>query len=329
MDILRVDPADQTQVRACHEIEVAAHEADCPEMPHMSFPVFAAMITSGWIGDPREMWLAADGSGYCGLELPERENRHLAMLDLTVRPDLRRRGAGTALFNFITKRAVELGRSALSTEAWEGSGGMEFARYVRFKPGIAEVRRVLRVGAPGAGGSAPAVATPGYSMVSWTGATPGAKLEQVAAVMAMLEDAPRDASMEAERWDSERVRLTDRRAAAQRLRYYSVAAVKGEWRGTGRWEGGGELAALSQLGVDPERPNWGWQELTAVARAHRGHRLGMAVKVAMLDLLSRAEPQLEWILTWNAEENSHMIAINEALGFKVLGEPRRSWEREI
>ena len=31
---------------------------------------------------------------------------------------------------------------------------------------------------------------------------------------------------------------------------------------------------------------------TAVVRAHRGHRLGLLVKTAMLDLLAAAEPQL-------------------------------------
>ena len=165
----------------------------------------------------------------------------------------------------------------------------------------------------------PTVATPGYPLVTWTGATPEEYLEQVAAVVAMIEDAPRDASWDAELWDGERVRRTDRRVTAQGLRPYSVAFLAED----------GEMAAISQLAVDPEQPDWGWQELTAVARPHRGHRLGMAVKVAMLQWLATTEPQLERILTWNAEENKHMIAINEELGFEVLSPASRSWEREL
>lgn len=314
MKMERVEPGDQARIRACHEIHVAANDVDSPEMPPMSLPMFAVLIGSGWVGDPRETWLAADGSGYCCLELPEQENRHLAMLELTVRPDRRRRGFGTALFNFVTERVGQLGRSTISTSAWAGSGGEDFARYVKFKPGITEVRRVLRVGAVPA-----AVPTPGYSVATWTGATPPEWLEQVAAVVAMIGDAPRDASWEAERWDPERVRRTDQRIAAQGLRPYSVAFLAGN----------GEMAAITQLAVDPERPDWGWQELTAVARPHRGHRLGMAAKVEMLALLAKAEPQLERILTWNAEENKHMVAINEELGFEVLPPLSRSWELEL
>ena len=46
----------------------------------------------------------------------------------------------------------------------------------------------------------------------------------------------------------------------------------------------------------------------------------------MLDLLARAEPRVTHILTGNAETNRHMIAINETLGYHVIGKPERSWE---
>jgi hypothetical protein len=55
-----------------------------------------------------------------------------------------------------------------------------------------------------------------------------------------------------------------------------------------------------------------------VAQRHRGHRLGLLVKVAMLDLLGRHEPLLERIFTGNADSNRHMLAINDELGFTVL-----------
>jgi hypothetical protein len=65
-------------------------------------------------------------------------------------------------------------------------------------------------------------------------------------------------------------------------------------------------------------PEWGFQELTAVARPHRGHRLGLRLKLAMLDRLALQEPQLTRIMTGNTAGNDHMIAINEQLGFRVL-----------
>ena len=33
----------------------------------------------------------------------------------------------------------------------------------------------------------------------------------------------------------------------------------------------------------------------------------------------RTEPQIETIDTWNAESNDHMIGVNEALGYRVMG----------
>ena len=71
-----------------------------------------------------------------------------------------------------------------------------------------------------------------------------------------------------------------------------------------------------QLGVDPMQPDWGFQEMTAVTRAHRGHRLGLLIKVAMLDLLAAGSRSWSTSLTGNADANSHMIAINANLGFR-------------
>ena len=94
-------------------------------------------------------------------------------------------------------------------------------------------------------------------------------------------------------------------------RGYSIAAVH---------DATGEMAALTQLFVDPADPDWGHQGLTGVTRPHRGHRLGLLTKAAMLEWMAVAEPQLEHIETNNASVNSYMISVNEALGFE-LSEP--------
>jgi hypothetical protein len=56
-----------------------------------------------------------------------------------------------------------------------------------------------------------------------------------------------------------------------------------------------------------------------VTREHRGHRLGALLKLEMLRWLAEAQPQLESIDTWNAESNDHMIEVNRALGYEVVG----------
>jgi hypothetical protein len=83
------------------------------------------------------------------------------------------------------------------------------------------------------------------------------------------------------------------------------------------------------VAVDPADPGWGHQEITAVTGKHRGHRLGLLIKIAMLELLATAEPQLEKIDTWNAQDNRHMIAVNETLGYTILGQPVTRWRIDV
>jgi GNAT superfamily N-acetyltransferase len=316
MDVTRVDSADSGAVRACYEVALAAWRADDPDgPPAMPLRGFTALLDSGWIGDPRQAWMAADGSGYYQLELPERDNRHMARLELVVHPGMRRQGRGTALLEDAMTRTRQAGRTLITTDAWVGSAGESFARDAGFKAGLIDIRRVLRVGA------APApVPTAGYTLVEWGGQTPPELAGQVAAVIAMIADAPSDPSWEPEQWDADRVRITEERIARQGLRQHTVAA---------RHDATGELAAITNLALYPEIPDWGFQELTAVTRAHRGHRLGLAVKSAMLRRLAAREPRLERIVTWNAEDNKHMIAINEELGFVPLGRPGRWLESVV
>ena len=147
MHIKRVERGDGDSIRTCHEILMAAREVDNPDEPAISLPMFEATVSSGWSAEPRETWLASDGAGFVQLEVPERDNRHLARLDLIVRPQRRREGAGTALLEHATRRARAVDRKLLTAGAWVGSAGEEFARSAGFSPGITGVQRVLEVGA--------------------------------------------------------------------------------------------------------------------------------------------------------------------------------------
>lgn len=78
----------------------------------------------------------------------------------------------------------------------------------------------------------------------------------------------------------------------------------------------GTVVAYSMIvqGATPIAYQWG----TLVHRDHRGHRLGLAVKVANHRLLQRERPEARLASTWNAEVNDHMIAVNERLGFRPV-----------
>ena len=128
-------------------------------------------------------------------------------------------------------------------------------------------------------------AADGYSLVRWDGRAPDEYLGRYAEVENAMADAPHDAGEEPEVWDADRVReqIDDLRERRGR-RVYTLAALH---------DASGEMAAVTAVETDPDNPEWGHQQLTAVIRQHRGHRLGLLVKTAMLDWLAEAEPQLE------------------------------------
>jgi len=331
MRIERLDLADTDTIRACFELFLAAQHVDEPDGPWFTERPFRGWLSVGWGGDPREVWLAegqAEGSvaGWYRLELPSLENLDQANLDLVVHPAERRRGVGLALLTHATARAAEHGRSMINGAARYGSDGEAFARSTGAEPGLVDVQRVMDVRTAGADqlerlreAAGPKAA--GYWLVSWTGLVPEEFIEQAAALYAALNDAPHDPQTAPAVWDAQRVRerVNDLRPAYG-VQTYAVAA---------RHEATGELAALTEMAVDPADPGWAHQMLTGVTSKHRGHRLGLLVKIAMLELLRAAEPRLERIDTWNAESNGYMIAVNEALGYTVQGRPASWWKLDV
>jgi GNAT superfamily N-acetyltransferase len=325
MGIERFGAGDGKRVDACYEIFRATREADDPDAPLMPPRVFLGWLQVGFMGDPRETWLLEDAAGIGGwylLELPGRDNGHLGLLDLSVRPQRQRHGLGTALLRHAAGRAVAGGRQLLAGVAWADSPGEAFARASGATWGLNEIRRAMDTDAlpperrAGLRDAAQA-ASAGYSLISWAGPTPEQHLDRVAVLNRAGDDAPHDPSRQELMWDAARVRATDQRARVHGMLPYTVMACH---------DATGEPAGLTMVEVGPELPEWGFQALTAVAREHRGHRLGLRLKLAMLDLLGRQEPQVKHIMTSNAETNGHMIGINETLGYYVIGKAERSWE---
>ena len=321
MHIEQVDLTDTGKIRECFEVYNAAQRVDEPEGPWFTEQPFGGWITVGWDGNPREVWLAVDqqgsAAGWYRLHLPSRENLDQAGLDLVVHPAERQRGAGLALLRHAAGRATARGRAVFNGGTRNGSAGEAFARSVGAKPGLVEVQRVLDLGQLEKGKLArlrrpTELAAAGYVLESWVGPIPEEFLEDVAALYDAMGDAPRDPEIAHEEWDAQRVRESINLRQHYGLRDYTLVA---------RHDDTGELAALSEMAVDPADPGWGFQMNTVVLRKHRGHRLGLLVKLAMMELLATTEPQLERISTWNAETNEHMIAVNEAIGYTVWGQP--------
>ena len=146
----RFDPASDTvAVRACHEVYLDAAHADGMRRPAMSPRAFRAWLRYGWTEDPSEAWLAGTDEGeVCGwylLSLPERENRHLADLNLVVAPPRRRAGLGKALLGHAAGRARQAGRTLLTGRTEESSAGAAFARSLGARHTLTGIFSVLRL----------------------------------------------------------------------------------------------------------------------------------------------------------------------------------------
>lgn len=321
MRIERFDPlADEGRLAACHRLWQAAQRHDDPAGPPMSLAGFTGWWGTG-SGEPREVWLAAGDTGPAGcylIEYPERENTDLGRVVLVVAPEARRRGLATALLAHCCEQARQAGRSRVMAETLLDTPGDEFGRAAGASPGLTEVRRILPVddALPARLARLRAEAEPaaaGYELLTWAGPTPAEHLDQVAQVNEAMNDAPREDEVDPEHWDAGRVRQGEERLARHGARLYSAAA---------RHIATGEFAALTQLLTDPCEPAWGYQMITAVTGPHRGHRLGLLVKAATHQWLIEAEPAVRQVTTWNSETNRHMIAINEALGYRPSGRVR-------
>jgi GNAT superfamily N-acetyltransferase len=331
MRIEQADLADADTIRACFQVFLAAQQVDEPDGPWFTERPFGAWLRVGWGGGPREVWVVPgpdEGSvaGWYQLGLPDLENLDQANLTLVVHPARRRHGLGRAMLEHAAARAAEHGRSVLNGGTRHGTGGVAFARAMGAEPGLVDVQRVMDVRAVGDDRLArlretAEQAAAGYSLVSWTGLVPEEFLEQAAVLFAALNDAPHDPHIAPAVWNAQRVR---ERVNSLRphygLRVYAVAA---------RHDATSELAALTEVAVDPADPGWGHQMITGVSRVHRGHRLGLLVKTAMVEWLKAAEPTVERIQTWNAESNRYMIAVNETLGYTILGQPANEWRLEV
>lgn len=150
----------------------------------------------------------------------------------------------------------------------------------------------------------------GYNMMSFAGPWPAAFMDDRCELgRRMSIDVPKgDYELDEEIWDEQRVRRIEATLAAQNRVRVATAAQD---------TASGRLVGFTEVAVPLGAPESVWQLDTLVRREHRGHGLGVALKLANTLALTAAYPKARAISTWNATENAHMIAINEQMGFEV------------
>ncbi|MBZ5738884.1 GNAT family N-acetyltransferase [Nocardioides mangrovi] len=311
MQLIPVDPADADAVRRLVAVTNAARSVDSPWLHELTEHECVGELRWGWDGDPDEAFLVTvDGTDVAAAryETSSYDNEHLAWFEIEVDPAQRRRGHGSAVLDRLVERAVDEGRTTLGLAGWDAAAAAGFAAAHGFEPKLVEVHRRQYVeGPPDLAVPAP----PAYELVRWPTPTPAEDLPALAELTAAINDAPTDdLDIEDEVFPPERIAAYERSWAERGHRMYRVVA---------RHRATGALAGQSVVCVDGERPHLAEQHDTSVAHAHRGHRLGVLLKLEVLRWLAEAEPQVREIDTWNAESNDHMVGVNEELGYRVMG----------
>ena len=246
---------------------------------------------TGWAagrGDQDEvMWSATvDGEvvGMAALEMPRFDNQHIAVSTLFVHPDHRRRGIGTALLTGRRRPRPRRrthgadGRAVLPRRrARRGRGVLDQAR--GFELGIAEMSRVcdlVRVRARAGRPSRPRPRPTTPTTASRPGRTgsPGRSSRGTARwARRSTSQAPLgELDLEDEVWSPERVAERDERFVATGRRQFGVLAYAAD----------GTCVGTTELFVNAVASWRALQGGTLVIPGHRGHRLGLSLKLANL-----------------------------------------------
>ena len=269
-------------------------------------------------GEHTEMYVGRVGGETVGIlhfHYPTLDNLEITGVEVVVHPDRRRQGHGRVLTEFAIARTRELGRSRIFAEAafWPDRPPLAqglFDRY-GFSIKLEDVRRMLdlHVHPP-----QPRCPVPdGYRIVQWLDRCPDELVDGCAYLMGrMTIDSPMgEMDYEQEKWDAARYRDKEESAMSRnRLRVASAAVHES-----------GQVAGISDIGVNRKVPEIAYQWDTIVDPDHRGHGLGLVLKTWNHALLAESVDGIHYLNTWNAASNSFMIRVNELMGY----EPIESW----
>ncbi|WP_151081997.1 GNAT family N-acetyltransferase [Nocardioides cynanchi] len=315
-----VDPLDDADMDAFQEVYAAAERAEDPDTPLYSREDAVAMLSSRDGGYRWDGFGAFLGDTMVGESLVTGDSRadvRTARLWIWVDPHHARRGVGTQLVAHGEQQLRSWGRAVCQAQTRIGADrsgpNRRFAERLGYTLVNTEVERRLALPAdPTLLERLAADAAPhhtAYDVRVVVGPVPPDLAPSYVALKNRLSlEAPSgELDVEAGQDTVAELAAQDRDLRASGRTRVGAYALDGSGEVVGY-----AVAAASADGAD-HVDQWG----TLVHPAHRGHRLGMAVKCAQLRAIGERFPTKRLITTTNAETNRQMVAINEALGFEV------------
>lgn len=280
--------------------------------------------------------LAGEVVGQALFERSQDRNDPVGWIYGGVRGAARNQGVGTALFDQVEREAITTGCDTLQSFVLHGEAagetllaragvgtvpqadaGVRFMRRRGYDLEQVEHWNLLdlpfdRQALAALYAEAVAFAGEEYRVHTWAGSSPEMWMESLVSLANGMErDVPRgELVVSTPGWTAERYRQEEAREAEGGRRALTAAV---EHVPSGRLVGQTHLSLPS----DVARPVQ--QTVTVVLDEHRGHRLGLLLKIANLLQLAVESPEATLVVTTNAAENRHMLAINERLGFRSVG----------
>jgi ADP-ribose pyrophosphatase YjhB (NUDIX family)/GNAT superfamily N-acetyltransferase len=247
------------------------------------------------------------------------DNLDTVEVEIDVPPQHRRRGIGTALWQWAVTRAAQLGRTIVQTELAVGSEpspGAEFAARLGFS--LEHVEEHLVVPLPYDDVRLDALAEAagaldGYRLTSWAGVCPPEHQQDYADLhTAMDHDVPTGGmTREVVPWTVEKLQASEQRNDRNYLALVTMAHTLS-----------GEPAGYTLMYLPRADAEHAQQDDTLVLREHRGHNLGTQLKLANLGQLAKHRTTQRFLHTWTALSNAPMRKVNTRFGFRVVEEHR-------
>lgn len=307
--IERVDVGDDGTFAAFHDVYARAHDRDV-DLPYTAREKRVGMRPDEYVDKVMLLARDEDGAALAGgtAELPLRDNTGFIYIDVFTAPEHRRRGHGAAVVEALEDIGRDADRSIMWGEAvWEldavDPASQAFAEAAGFSLDIMDAMRELPLPA-----ALPALeVAEGYTIHTWRDGCPDRWIEGYTDLRQLInEEAPSgDAALENEFWDVARTRAEEEMWAEQGRTPQVSIAVSDD----------GEVVGHTQLLFSADSIHvFQWD--TLVLPTHRGHGLGLALKVATMQAADDLLEGRRRIITYNAAGNEAMIRVNEALGFR-------------
>jgi mycothiol synthase len=293
-----------------HQVLIATYAADLPRLPRPSYASFAEQLrmpTS--LGGPRRFWVARVQGRIIGTArafFPEWENRNLTIATVRVPPELRRQGIGTALLRAALPEVRAQGRDTMTGQMRADGAGEQWALSLGFRR-VQQFTLQSLIVADVDPGLWETPAPPGFRAEGWIGAAPLSLVDGFARARTAIADAPTgESSRKFPDWTVQRVRDREAEIRGRGCELRTVVAVH---------EASGAVAGLTEMEVQPSRPDHAFQLDTAVLAQFRGHGLGRFVKGTMMRGLLTDRPHIERVSTQTDASNTYMIRVNHQLGY--------------